>query len=75
MRSLYGRGKNLSSLINQTNTSGGVKKAGLPPTVGVNASVGAIYRKRIGCSLNCPFIISSTRSCSYIGKTIKTSNC
>ena len=55
-----------ASLVNQTNTSGGVKKQGLPSTVGVDASVSGVYRKRIGCL--CPFIISTTKSCSYIGR-------
>lgn len=59
-----GRAKNLVSMANRTNNSGGVKKAGLPPTVGVIASVGAIFRNRISCNLNCPFIISSTTPCS-----------
>ena len=56
------RARNASSLINQTNTSGGVKKAGLPSTVGVDSSVSGIYRKRVGCAKRCPFFISTTRA-------------
>jgi len=58
------RGKLMDSLVNQTNTQGGVKKAGLPSTVGIVASVSGIYRYRIGCP--CPadkFIISTTTTC------------
>jgi len=68
-RTLGGRARYLDSLVNRTNTSGGVKKQGLPSTVGVDASVGGIYRKRIGCL--CPTaydFISNTRTCTYIGK-------
>ena len=60
----YGRARNLSSLINQTNTNGGVKKQGLPSTIGVNASVSAIYRNRIGCL--CPTaydFVNTVRTC------------
>jgi len=60
----YGRARNISSLINQTNTNGGVKKQGLPSTIGVNASVSAIYRNRIGCL--CPTaydFVNTTRTC------------
>ena len=56
-----------ASLVNQTNTSGGVKKQGLPSTVGIDASVSGVYRSRVGCP--CPFILSTTKSCSYTGKT------
>lgn len=55
----------------QNNTRGGVKKAGLAPTVGLNASVSNVYVKRLGCP--CPqskLIISNTISSSYIGSTI-----
>ena len=58
-----------ASIIGQTNTMGGVKKQGLPSTVGVDASVSNVYRQRVGCP--CPFILSTTKSCSYIGSTQK----
>jgi len=48
-RTLGGRARYIDSLVNRTNTSGGVKKQGLAPTVGLDASVSAVYRKRIGC--------------------------
>ena len=48
-RTMNGRAKDLNSLVNRTNTSGGVKKQGLPSTVGLPASVSAIYLKRVGC--------------------------
>ena len=53
------------------NTSGGVKKQGLAPTVGLPASVSNVYNKRLGCP--CPqwkFFVSRTISSSYIGSTI-----
>ena len=46
------RARNAASLINQTNTQGGVKKQGLPSTVGLVASVSGVYRKKLGCP--CP---------------------
>ncbi len=46
---VYGRARYTDSLINQTNTMGGPKKQGLAPTVGLDASVIGVYRKRIGC--------------------------
>ena len=61
-----GRARNLSSMVNQTNTSGGVKKPGLPSTVGLPASVSGVYRQKVGCP--CPFIISMTKSCTQIGR-------
>ena len=70
-----GRAKNISSLINRTNTSGGVKKPGLPSTVGLDASVSGVYRKRVGCAARCPFIISMTRTCSYTGSTVPKTRC
>ena len=48
-RTLGGRARRLDSLVNQTNTSGGVKKQGLPSTVGLDASVSGVYRQRVGC--------------------------
>ena len=68
-----GRAKNISSLVNQTNTSGGVKKPGLPSTVGLDAAVSGVYRKRVGCPY--PFIISSTTMCSWIGRQTKGRRC
>ena len=70
-----GRAKNISSLINQTNTSGGVKKPGLPSTVGLDASVSGIYRQRVGCASQCPFIISSTKMCTWTGRQTKGGRC
>ena len=48
-RTLGGRARYIDSLVNRTNTSGGPKKQGLPPTVGLDASVSGVYRKRVGC--------------------------
>ena len=61
-----GRAKNISSLINRTNTMGGVKKPGIPSTVGLVASVSGVYRQKVGCP--CPFIISMTTMCTHTGK-------
>jgi hypothetical protein len=75
-RTLGGRARYVDSLVNRTNTSGGVKKQGLPSTVGIDASVSGIYRARVGCL--CPTaydFISNTRACSYIGKSIPTTRC
>jgi hypothetical protein len=51
-RTMNGRAKNTDSLINRTNTSGGPKKQGLAPTIGLDSSVSGVYRKRLGCP--CP---------------------
>ena len=62
-RTMNGRAKYLDSLVNQTNVGGGVKKQGLPSTVGLYASVSGVYRKRVGCL--CPTaydFISNTRA-------------
>ena len=70
------RARNVASLINQTNTMGGVKKAGLAPTVGLVASVSGIYRKRLGCP--CPaskLIISKTNQCGGIGRPAGIISC
>ena len=48
-RTLGGRARRLDSLVNRTNTSGGPKKQGLPSTVGLDASVSGVYRKKVGC--------------------------
>ena len=48
-RTMNGRGRNLNSLVNRTNTMGGVKKQGLAPTVGLDSTISGVYRKRIGC--------------------------
>jgi len=48
---VYGRARYTDSLVNQS-FGGGVKKQGIPPTVGLVASVSAIYQKRVGCP--CP---------------------
>ena len=62
-RTMNGRARSLNTLVNRTNTMGGVKKQGLPPTVGLPASVSAIYLNRVGCI--CPSarnMISNTRA-------------
>ena len=62
-RTMNGRARSLNTLVNRTNTMGGVKKQGLPPTVGLPASVSAIYLNRVGCL--CPSarnMISNTRA-------------
>ena len=51
-----GRAKNMSSLING-DTAGGIKKQGLPSTIGRVASINNVFANRIGCSLNCPIIL------------------
>jgi hypothetical protein len=48
-RIMNGRARRTDSLINRTNVMGGPKKQGLAPTVGLNASVSAIYLRRVGC--------------------------
>ncbi len=48
---VYGRARYTDSLVNQS-FGGGVKKQGIPPTVGLDASVSGVYRKRVGCP--CP---------------------
>ena len=40
------RARSTGALINRTNTCGGVKKGGLSPTVGVDATVGSNVRRR-----------------------------
>jgi len=57
------RARNAQSIINRTNTDGGVKKAGLASSVGLPASVAWIYRKYLGCATLCKFTISTTRAC------------
>jgi hypothetical protein len=72
---VYGRARYTDSLINKS-FGGGVKKQGIPPTVGLDASVSAVYRNRVGCP--CPTaydFISNTRACSYIGKSVNTGRC
>ena len=71
-----GRAKRMSSLINQTNTSGGVKKQGLPSTVGIDSSISGVYRKRVGCL--CPSaynFINNTRTCGAGVGGIRTPRC
>ena len=61
------RARYVSSMTNQ-NTGGGMKKQGLPSTVGIDASVSNIYRYKIGCL--CPedrLFISKTSQCARIG--------
>jgi hypothetical protein len=48
-RTMNGRGRNLNSLVNRTNTMGGPKKQGLPPTIGLDSTISGVYRQRIGC--------------------------
>jgi len=60
---MNGRARSLNTLVNRTNVGGGVKKQGLPPTIGLLASVSAIYLNRVGCL--CPTaynMISNTRA-------------
>jgi len=53
------------------NTFGGVKKQGLPPTVGLVASVSGVYRKKIGCPCAAAkLFVSKTISSSYTGRTV-----
>ena len=62
-----GRAKNISSLINR-DTGGGIKKQGLPSSVGRITSVQNIVSNRIGCSLECPRLSGvGAFSCSRIG--------
>jgi hypothetical protein len=48
-KTMNGRARRTDSLINRTNVMGGPKKQGLAPTVGLNASVSAVYLRRVGC--------------------------
>ncbi len=48
---MNGRARRTDSLINRPNM-GGPKKQGIAPTVGLDASVSGVYRKRLGCP--CP---------------------
>ena len=57
------RARNANSIINRTNTEGGVKKGGLASSVGLPASVAWVYRKYLGCATLCPFTISRTKAC------------
>ncbi len=70
---VYGRARYTDSLVNQ-NFGGGVKKQGLAPTIGLPASVSAIYLNRIGCF--CPTayaMVNSVRTCgtNVGGRTVK----
>jgi len=47
-RIMNGRARRTDSLINRP-TMGGPKKQGIAPTVGLDASVSGVYRKRLGC--------------------------
>lgn len=61
------RARYVGSMTNQ-NTGGGVKKQGLASTVGVVASVSAIYRYKIGCPCRAnKLFISKTNQCARIG--------
>lgn len=57
------RARNAASIINRTNTMGGIKKAGLASSVGLPASISYIYKKVLGCQSLCKFTISTTTSC------------
>ena len=57
------RARNAASIINRTNTEGGVKKAGLASSVGLPATLSWVYRKKLGCQSLCPFIIATTKAC------------
>jgi len=74
---VYGRARYADSLVNQTNNGGGVKKQGLPSTVGLIASVSGVYRNKIGCL--CPTayaMMNTTRTCGGgIGSRIVRPRC
>ena len=53
---------NKDSMINQADNSNS-KCPGLAPTVGVNASVAAVYRQKLGCCGKC--VISGKISTAY----------
>ena len=60
----------------ENNDGGGVKKQGLPPTIGLDASVSSVYRNRVGCP--CPgdkLIISTTRACGRPIGGIRRTRC
>ena len=67
---------NTDTIVNQTNNGGGVKKQGLPSTVGLDASVSGVYRKKVGCL--CPSaydFINTTRTCGAGVGSIRTPRC
>jgi len=57
-----GRAKNINSMINQADNSNS-KCPGLAPTVGLNASVAAVYKQKLGCCGKC--VISGKISTAY----------
>ena len=60
----------------QNNTNGGVKKQGLPSTIGIDANVSAIYRKRVGCLCSSAYnFINNTRTCGAVVGGIRTPRC
>ena len=58
----HGRARSIYSMINRTDNSNS-KCPGLAPTVGVNASVAAVYRQKLGCCGKC--VISGKISTAY----------
>jgi hypothetical protein len=53
-----------SQAYQNQNQGGGVKKQGLASTIGIDASVSAIYGKRLGCLCDADKNrISTTKSC------------
>ena len=60
---LSGKTSRNASLINRTNTEGGVKKAGTASSVGVPASVGWVYKRILGCQSLCNFTVSKVGTC------------
>jgi len=57
-----GRARMIDSRINATDTSN-TKCPGLAPTIGINASVASVYRKKLGCCGKC--VITGKISTSY----------
>jgi len=62
---MKGRGAN-SSLIARTDNSN-QKCPGLGPTIGLNASVAAVYKNRIGCCGACVIVPSSFACGTSVG--------
>ncbi len=50
MPTQHGRARNISSQANRPAYWG---CPGIPPTVGLNASIGNVYRKRLACGCAC----------------------
>ena len=61
-----GKGRYNSSRIAQADNSN-QKCPGLAPTVGVNASVGNVYRKKLGCCSKCVIVPTSFACGTSVG--------